>query len=299
MTTLKYFHGINLDSTTIDIQYKLHPVVVLSILDHYKRRTLNSSRVVGTLLGERKGDTIYIKNSFPVPHDEQHDQVAVDMEYHRTMLSLYQRVHSKQFVVGWYSTGDNISYLSSLIHGVYRNEVHQSSHTTTLQPVHILVDVSLNTTTMPINAYTSQNISYQQRDICSVFESVSYELHAYESERIGVDALINGVPVSDELDAPATMLGDIDNLQHAMIRLLDALEICSAYVDRVCSGDETANIELGEQISNALQQIPNIDTLTFQNMFTTHLQDLLMLVYLANITHTQVNIADKVATLIV
>lgn len=74
MSILHYFHGNNIGS--VDYSYKLHPVVVLSILDHYKRRPNNVTRVIGTLLGEKKGDVIYIKNSFPVPHQEDQQQVA-------------------------------------------------------------------------------------------------------------------------------------------------------------------------------------------------------------------------------
>jgi translation initiation factor 3 subunit F len=323
-------------------EYKLHPVVIFSILDHYKRRSVNQSRVVGTLMGERRGDVIYVKNSFPVPHEEDEGQVAVDMDYHRTMLNLYQQVytsstaatstatqqHGKQYVVGWYSTGDTISYLSALIHQVYQQEVETSSNHTITSAVHLMVDVTLQRAQMPIRAYKAKELSYNKQQlqsagsasasgssstalattgssqsIASRFESCGIELHSYESERIGIDALINGVPESDpnrgdSLDAPAQMLGDLDNYEHALIRLLDALDTCTTYVQRVEAGEIQGNTEYGEAIYAALSTIPHIDASTLHSIFQTHLQDLLMLIYLANVTHTEVNIADKVAQLI-
>jgi len=230
------------------------------------------------------------------------------MDYHRTMLSLYQRVNGRAAVVGWYSTGsgsgsagENVNYLSALIHEVYREEVNNGNTAQQIQPVHLVVDVSLERPLLPVQAYTAQQITVDGKQLCARFEAAALEMHAYESEKIGVDALINGVPEGDELDAPAMMLGDIDNLEHAMIRLLDAIDTCNNYVERVAAGGEdvtTADVELGESIASALHAVPHIDPATFQQMFTTHLQDLLMLVYLANMTHTQVNVADKVGALI-
>jgi translation initiation factor 3 subunit F len=31
-------------------------------------------------------------------------QVAVDIDYHRTMFELHQRVNSKEVIIGWYAS---------------------------------------------------------------------------------------------------------------------------------------------------------------------------------------------------
>lgn len=46
--------------------------MVFGILDQYKRRGPKQERIIGTLLGERKGSDVYISNCFRVPHVE-HD----------------------------------------------------------------------------------------------------------------------------------------------------------------------------------------------------------------------------------
>jgi len=49
----------------------IHPVVVMSILDHYARKSKNGERVIGTLLGLTTAEGIVeIRSSFPVPHSE-------------------------------------------------------------------------------------------------------------------------------------------------------------------------------------------------------------------------------------
>lgn len=81
----------------------VHPVALLSILDHYLRRTDAQERVIGTLLGIRSADgsEVEVRSSFAVLHSETSEQVAVDMEYHRTMYDLHHKVNPKEVIVGW------------------------------------------------------------------------------------------------------------------------------------------------------------------------------------------------------
>lgn len=79
----------------------IHPVALFSILDHYLRRTDAQERVIGTLLGTRTDTEIEVHNCFAVLHSETSEQVAVDMEYHRTMYELHHKVNPKEVIVGW------------------------------------------------------------------------------------------------------------------------------------------------------------------------------------------------------
>jgi translation initiation factor 3 subunit F len=85
----------------------IHPVALFSILDHYLRRKDDQDRVIGTLLGVRSGgsvgepETVEVRSSFAVLHSETSEQVAVDMEYHRTMYELHHKVNPKEVIVGW------------------------------------------------------------------------------------------------------------------------------------------------------------------------------------------------------
>ena len=80
----------------------VHPVALFSILDHYLRRTDAQDRVIGTLLGTRSDNgEVDVRSSFAVLHSETAEQVAVDMEYHRTMYELHHKVNPKEVIVGW------------------------------------------------------------------------------------------------------------------------------------------------------------------------------------------------------
>ncbi len=67
----------------------------------------------------------------------------MDMEYHQTMFELYQRVNSKEMIVGWYATGA-ISTHTELIHEFYQRH--------TPNAIHLLVDTSLHANKMSLQA---------------------------------------------------------------------------------------------------------------------------------------------------
>lgn len=89
------------------VQCKLHPTVLFSIVDHFSRRQEEQGRVLGTLLGTVSDGVVDVLNSFPVPHSET-DQATIDSEFQSTMCALHRKVHPKQVVVGWYSTGSEM-----------------------------------------------------------------------------------------------------------------------------------------------------------------------------------------------
>jgi len=266
-------------------KYKLHPAVVLAILDHYKRRNEDQFRVVGTLLGEKQGNSVVIKNSFPMPHSEKEDQVTMDMEYHSSMLDLHKRVNPRETVVGWYATGDQINYISSLVHDVYKTFLPN--------PVHLVVDVAMTNNRLGLRAYRGKPFKVGDKGVIYRFEEAELEIEAYEGEKIAVDALLNGNPENDNLDAPATILSDFENLENSLTTVLSAIETVSEYVSRVVDGSIKGDPEIGRAINSALASIPQIDPESFERTFNSHVQDLLMIVYLSNLTKSQLALADR------
>lgn len=80
-------------------------------------------------------------------------QVAVDVQHQQTMASLQQKVNPAERVVGWFSTGSDISGSDALIHSFYAGE--------TSNPVHITVDTTLQGDRMAVRAFVSRTLSIQ------------------------------------------------------------------------------------------------------------------------------------------
>ena len=87
--------GENVTSTFICV----HPLVLLSVVDHYHRVAKDTQRrVVGVLLGQRTKDKIDVSNSFAVPFEEDLKNPAVwflDHNFLDTMYWMFKKVNSK------------------------------------------------------------------------------------------------------------------------------------------------------------------------------------------------------------
>ncbi len=77
----------------------VHPLVLLSVVDHYNRVAKDTrKRVVGVLLGTKTRNKIDITNSFAVPFEEDLSNPAVwflDHDFMDTMYWNFKKVNSK------------------------------------------------------------------------------------------------------------------------------------------------------------------------------------------------------------
>jgi translation initiation factor 3 subunit F len=260
---------------------RVHPVVIFNILDHYIRRNEGQDRVIGTLLGVNYEGTIEVRNSFPVPHTEG-DQVAVDMEFHRNMFDLHQKTAPKEVIVGWYATGLDITENSVMIHEFYGREV-------SVPPVvHVLVDTGLTNDTLGIKAFTGTPISFAEKALGSYFQPVALEITTLEVDRVGFEVLSR-----TKTDGVTSLVADMENLEGSVSRLLQMIESVSEYVDGVVNGKIPADNAIGRFLSKSVSLIPKFDAESMERVLNNSVQDLLMVVYLANLTRTQIALAEK------
>ena len=90
----------------------VHPLVLLSAVDHYNRVARDTKkRVVGMLLGSVSKGVVDVTNSFAVPFEEdERDQNIwfLDHSFHEQMMAMFKKVNASEKLVGWYSTGPKI-----------------------------------------------------------------------------------------------------------------------------------------------------------------------------------------------
>lgn len=88
------------------VEVVVHPLVLLSVADHYNRVAKDTKkRVVGVLLGSRTKNHVDITNSFAVPFEEDLNNPRVwflDHNFLESMYWMFKKVNSKCF--------DNLSY---------------------------------------------------------------------------------------------------------------------------------------------------------------------------------------------
>lgn len=81
------------------LEVVVHPLVLLSVVDHYNRVAKDTrKRVVGVLLGSRSRSKVDISNSFAVPFEEDLNNPNVwflDHNYLESMYWMFKKVNSE------------------------------------------------------------------------------------------------------------------------------------------------------------------------------------------------------------
>ncbi|KAL6126718.1 hypothetical protein ACLB2K_074764 [Fragaria x ananassa] len=274
---------------------KVHPLVIFNICDCYVRRPDQTKRVIGTLLGSVLPDgTVDIRNSYAVPHNENSEEVALDIEYHHNMLISQQKVNPKEVIVGWYSTGLGVTGCSVLIHEFYSREVPN--------PVHLIVDTGFSNGEGAIKAYVSSNLSLSlgelkqevrpagdhQLTLAAQFQEIPLDLRMVEAERVGFDILKK--TMTDKLPT------DLEGMEASMERLLALIDDVYKYVDDVDEGRVAADNSVGRFLWDAVESLPKLSPAVFDKLVNDSLQDNMLLLYLSSITRTQLTLAEKLNT---
>jgi len=265
---------------------KVHPVVLFSIIDAYERRNEDAKRVIGTLLGSVDKGVVEVTNCFAVPHNESDDEVAVDIEYARNMFELHKKVNSSEGIVGWFSTGWEVSVHSVLIHDYYSREAKN--------PVHLTVDTFVRNGKMSIKGYHSTSIGVPGKTVGTMFTPVQVETITYEPEQVGVETLQKGKYNQKRIVQLKSDLKQVENSSHG---LRDMLAHITQYVDDVLAGKVPSDNSTGRFLLDLVTGVPQIEADKFEDMLNSNMKDLLMVVYLANLTKTQLALNEKLSTL--
>lgn len=249
--------------------------------------------MIGTLLGVRSDDgtEVEIRNCFGVGHNESQEQVEVDMEYHKTMLGLHLKANPREVLVGWYATSPELNTFSALIQNFYAS----NGEGTFPHPA-----VHLTLSTIPgkdiaIQTYISSAVGVNPDRIADscLFVPVPHEIRYAESEKSGLE-LIAGAENNE--NRTAAIMTDIGALERAITDVLGMLDRVSDYVARVIKGESPTSTAIGKFLMNTVTLAPKVNAADVERMFNAHIQDVLMVSYLANTIRTQIDLSGRLAT---
>ncbi|EEQ86890.1 eukaryotic translation initiation factor 3 subunit F [Blastomyces dermatitidis ER-3] len=285
--------AIGTQPSTAPLNVVIQPQAIFSILDHSLRRNADQERVIGTLLGTRSedGTEVEIRSCFAVGHTETTDQVEVDMEYQKQMLALHLKANPKEVLVGWYATSSELNTFSALIQNFYGG----SGDGTWPHPA-----VHLTVSTVPgkdieTRTYISApvGVTAERAADSAAFIPVPYEIRYGDAEKNGLEAI---AAARDSENRTANLFTDIEALEKAIEDVLGMIDRVSRYVDSVMDEEAPASTALGQFLLNALALAPKVDPADIENDFNNHIQDVLVVSYLANTIRTQMELSNRLAT---
>lgn len=163
----------------------IHPMPLLSIVDHYSRSCGNTNkRVVGALLGESTNNQITVSNCYAVPFEEMSNEENIwflDITYLRNMFAMYLKINANEKIIGWYSTASKFNETDF--------SIHQLFFEFTENPIFLLLNV--NDTSMPLQTYYTFELTIKKPKLS--FVPVPYTLTFEEVEETAVEHLLRDI----------------------------------------------------------------------------------------------------------
>lgn len=260
----------------------VHPVALFTAVDSYERRSEDAKRVVGTLMGSFNNGIVEVTNCFTVPHHETQEEVAFDKEYANQMLDLYREANPSEDIVGWFGTSNEVSGHSTLIHEYYSIECEN--------PIHLTIDCQLKSGRMDFKTYVSSPMGVPGGTMGIIFTPVPMEIKYFEPELVAVQTFAKSKGGSKK---PAPLDSGIKHISKSSDQLADMLKDMLRYVKGVVAGEIPPNAEIGQRLTTLFGSVPQMDVEQVENMMNNNMQDLLMVLYLASLTKTQLGVNTK------
>lgn len=286
-----------LQSNLAPLSVNVHPQAVFSILDHAIRRDVQegaqSTRVIGALVGTRSedGTEVEVRSCFAIPHTEEEDQVEVDVEYQKNMLALVLKAAPRESLLGWYTTSHELNSFSALIQNFFGSP---DTGTFPHPAIHLTISTEPGDnieTRCYISAPVAVNAERAQESC--LFMQVPHKMLYGDAERTALQTIASA---KDAESRAAPISSDIEALGQSLEQTIAMLDTVSEWVNGVLDEDEAPNNALGQHLMSALSLAPKVDASQIEHDFNNHIQDVLMVSYLANTIRTQIDLSQRLAT---
>lgn len=267
---------------------------MFQILDHALHNSNAPQRVIGTLLGVRSddGSEVEVRSTYAIPHNETNDEMTVDLEYLRSMYALHRRAYPKDVIVGWYATSNEINNLSSLLHSYYAELEGVFPH----PPIHMIVPTYTDARDLTVSTYISASVGVNSENRgSSLFVPIPNEIKYTDSDKAGLATIAKA---KDLPERSVSLVSDIRALESTVVEVIEMLERVSQYVQKVITGDAPGSIAIGKFLLKNLSLVPSVSSDNLEKLFNSHLQDVLMVVYLANTVKTQLQLSSRLTPLV-
>jgi len=258
-----------------DLKVVVHPIVLLSVVDHFNRVAKDTKkRVVGMLLGTVSKGVVDVLSCYAVPFEEDERDLKIwylDHSYHEQMFSMYRKVNASEKLVGWYSTGPKIKPGDLQIDALVRRYCPN--------PVMVIVDVKPKALGIPTEAYRAIEEIREGQQQQWTFQHVPSEIGAMESEEVGVEHLLRDVKDTTISTLANQVTQKLGALKGLVARLLEV----DAYLRNVLEGRIPVNHRIIYQLQDIFNLLPNLNVDELVKAFAVKTNDMMLAIYLSSI----------------
>ncbi|KAJ3185053.1 proteasome regulatory particle subunit [Geranomyces variabilis] len=254
----------------------VHPLVLLSVVDHYNRTARNTKkRVVGVLLGQVVGDKVNVANSYAVPFEEDEKDPSIwflDHNYHEAMYDMFKKVNAKEKIVGWYHSGPKLRASDLEINELFKRYIPN--------PVLVIIDVKPKELGIPTDAYYAvEEIHDDGTATTKTFNHMPSVIEAEEAEEIGVEHLLRDIKDI----SVGTLSTQITNQLNSLKGLQSRLEEIRDYLSKVVAGTLPVNHQILYNLQDIFNLLPNLAVPSTVKAFAVQTNDELLVMYLSSL----------------
>ncbi|KAF3796857.1 COP9 signalosome complex subunit 6a [Nymphaea thermarum] len=283
-----------MSTSSSGLTFKLHPLVIVNISDHYTRVKSQSAaqasaapRVFGCVIGVQRGRTVEIFNSFELLYDASTE--TLDRAFLDKKQEQYKKVFPNYYILGWYSTGSDAQESDMQIHKALM-DINES-------PVYVVLNPAINHAQkdLPIIIYESE-LHVIDGIPQLIFVRSNYTIETVEAERISVDHVAHLKP-SDGGSAATQLAAHLTGIHSAIKMLNGRVRILHHFLVAMQKGEIQYENSLLRQVSSLLRRLPAIESEKFQDdflmvhasaylhLFVEEYNDTLLMTYLAMVTN--------------
>ncbi|VDK76362.1 unnamed protein product [Onchocerca ochengi] len=275
---------------------KVHPVVYLTIVDAFERRSNKpgaNDKALGTLMGFYEKNAIQVTNCYAIPFREQkEDTPELDDGFNQTMLMMMKRATPSEQPVGWFYTNADLSIHCLPYHDYYNRLISESSAKKEPPPVILLtVDTTFNSPDenyrMPVRAYLriKAGIPGSRDPHCAIFNPLKVEFDAFPGESVALSLVQVGTAYSNKQREVMLESGleQIEKSTSEMVLEKPELPVDSSLGRRMMDIVSIASTHMSEEKLDILVK--------------TSLRDYMMISYLASLTKTQLSLQERLVAL--
>lgn len=298
--------------TTSPISVSIQSPALFQILE-FATRVAPGSRIIGALVGQRSedGSLLDVRDAYVVGHKDEDDEVTIEESQHRASFALHKRSHSKDVILGWFSTNEKIDSFTTVVHEFFTKSVdgtfpHPALHLTLdadLQEGEAMKEIpSISTyvgTSIGASSFTAEKLKIDYKGASYLFTPVENKITHGVSEKAVLNYAskqVFGESQSVELSDSKTV--DLANLSEHLSKIDTLIQSTIAYIEKIEAGHE-ANEEFGKfLLANLKHNLDSANLKDLEHIFGQHIQDVLMVEYLTSSVKTQLELSNKLATLV-
>lgn len=277
----------------------VHPLVLLSVVDHYRRAALSTGkRVLGVLLGNWNGQTVNVTNSYAVPFEEDEANPNVwflDHNYHEGMNELSKKVNARERPVGWYHTGPKLRVSDLAINEVFRK------YCTHACPALVIVDPAAaeDRVGLPFDAYAAVDRLMEEggtavaggtEALQKVFVHLPSVVEAEEAEEIGVEHLLRDVKDNVVGDLTTKISNKLDSLR----ALQQQLTTITDYLKAVQAGTLPPSAAIIYHLQDMFNLLPDVHSVAAVRALTVAANDQATMVFAGSVVRAVIALHELI-----